>query len=77
MPDCMRHMRMINNRALPSRWRPPLDMLKDTLLIPSIEDNVGFSWFMEDFKHLIKSQYEKLKLNRYFMAVFTIIPYIF
>ena len=42
-------------------WRPPIDMMKDALLIPSLEDNVGFSWFMEDFKHLIKSQYEKLK----------------
>ena len=36
-------------------------MMKDALLIPSLEDKVGFSWFMEDFKHLIKSQYEKLK----------------
>ncbi len=42
-------------------WRPPIDMMKDALLIPSLEDKVGFSWFMGDFRHLIKSQYEKLK----------------
>ena len=42
-------------------WRPPIDMMKDALLIPSLEDKVGFSWFMQDFRHLIKSQYEKLK----------------
>ena len=42
-------------------WRPPIDMMKDALLIPSVEDKVGFSWFMEDFRHLIKSQYEKIR----------------
>ena len=42
-------------------WRPPIDMIKDSLLIPSAEDKVGFSWFMEDFRHLIKSQYEKIR----------------
>lgn len=42
-------------------WRPPIDMMKDALLIPSLEDKVGFSWFMEDFRHLIKSQYEKIR----------------
>ena len=42
-------------------WRPPFDMMKDALLIPSVEDKVGFSWFMEDFRHLIKSQYEKIR----------------
>ncbi len=42
-------------------WRPPIDMIKDSLLITSVEDKVGFSWFMEDFRHLIKSQYEKIR----------------
>ncbi len=44
-----------------ANWRPPIDMMKGALLIPSVEDKVEFSWFMEDFKRLIKSQYEKLK----------------
>lgn len=42
-------------------WRPPIDMMKGALLITSVEDKVGFSWFMEDFRHLIKSQYEKIR----------------
>jgi hypothetical protein len=35
--------------------------MKGAVLIPSVEEKVEFSWFMEDFRHLIKSQYEKLK----------------
>ena len=35
--------------------------MKDALLITSLEDKVGFSWSMENFKHLIKSQYEKIR----------------
>lgn len=42
-------------------WRPPIDMMKDALLITSLEDKVGFSWSMEGFRHLIKSQYEKIR----------------
>ena len=47
--------------ACAPNWRPPIDIMKGALLIPSVEDKVGFSWFMEGFRHLIKSQYEKIR----------------